>query len=235
MLVNFNKCRLGMQSFFFDWFLKDLLIVMRIFISSLFLLKCLCSFSQEKIIYIDGKSTGRAFEGIGCVSAGASSRLLYDYKEPYRGDINDFLFKPKFGASFQHLKVEIGGGENSTCGSEPSHAITRDELKNPVNRGYELWLMSEARKRNPSIILDCLPWTYPSWLSAIFSQDAADWFVSFLDAARKYYNLKMDWVSAAQNEMGTNRDWIIHKLRWALDTHGYRDVKIQAPDDDGEY
>src|ERR1035437_5009732 len=208
---------------------------MRIIISSLFLLICSYSFSQEKIIYLDGKSPGRTFEGIGAVSAGASSRLMYDYKEPYRGDINDFLFKPKFGAGFQHLKVEIGGGENSTCGSEPSHAIIRNELKNPVNRGYELWLMSEARKRNPSIILDCLPWSYPYWLSGIFSQDAADWFVSFLDAAKKYYNLKLDWVSAAQNEMGTNRDWIVHKLRPALDAHGYRDVKLQAPDDDSEY
>jgi galactosylceramidase len=31
-----------------------------------------------------------------------------------------FPFKPKFGAEFQHLQVKIGGGENSSCGSEPS-------------------------------------------------------------------------------------------------------------------
>jgi galactosylceramidase len=49
-------------------------------------------------------------------SAGASTRLLFDYAEPYRSDVLDFLFKPSFGAAFQHLKVEIGGGENSTCG-----------------------------------------------------------------------------------------------------------------------
>ena len=208
---------------------------MKIIIPSLILLICTSSFSQEKIIHIDGKSSGRTFEGIGAVSAGASTRLLYDYEEPYRSDINDFLFKPKFGAGFQHLKVEIGGGENSTCGSEPSHALIRDELKNPVNRGYELWFMSEARKRNQSIILDCLPWSYPYWLSGKFSQDAADWFVSFLDAAKKYYNLKLDWVSAAQNENGTNRDWIVNKLRQALNANGYRDVKLQAPDDDSEH
>jgi hypothetical protein len=57
--------------------------------------------------------------------------------------------------------VEIGGGENSTCGSEPSHAIVREEINNPVNRGYELWFMNEARKRNPYIILDCLLSAYP--------------------------------------------------------------------------
>ena len=52
-------------------------------------------------------------------------------REPYRSDVLDYLFKPDFGAGFQHLKVEIGGGENSTCGSEPSHAITREELAHP--------------------------------------------------------------------------------------------------------
>jgi len=199
------------------------------------LLLCLFSFSQEKTIHIDGKSSGRIFEGIGAVSAGASTRLFFDYEEPYRSDVNDFLFKPKFGASFQHLKVEIGGGENSTCGSEPSHAIVREELKNPVNRGYELWFLSEAKKRNQNIILDCLPWSYPYWLSGRFSQDAADWFVSFLDAAKKYYNLKLDWISAGQNENGTNRDWIVHKLRPALNAGGYQYVKLQAPDDDSEH
>ena len=75
-------------------------------------------------IHLKGSDTGRIFQGMGAVSAGASTRLLYDYEEPYRSDVLDFLFKPDFGAGFQHLKVEIGGGENSTCGSEPSHAIT---------------------------------------------------------------------------------------------------------------
>ncbi len=75
-------------------------------------------------IRLKASDTGRVFQGVGAVSAGASTRLLCDYEEPYRDDILDFLFKPGFGAGFQHLKVEIGGGENSTCGSEPSHAIS---------------------------------------------------------------------------------------------------------------
>ncbi len=115
-------------------------------------------------IRIDPASPGRVFEGIGAVSAGASSRLLPDYPEPQRSQILDFLFKPKFGAGFQQLKVEIGSGENSTCGSEPSPVITREELAHPQPRGYEFWLMAEARKRNPKIILDCLPWAYLHWV-----------------------------------------------------------------------
>ncbi|MDD5656750.1 MAG: hypothetical protein PHF00_05790 [Elusimicrobia bacterium] len=36
---------------------------------------------------LDGAGAGRVFEGVGAVSAGASTRLLYDYAEPYRGDV----------------------------------------------------------------------------------------------------------------------------------------------------
>ncbi len=136
-----------------------------------------------KVIVLDPAAPGRVFEGIGAVSAGASTRLLPDYPEPQRSQILDYLFKPRFGAGFQHLKVEIGSGENSTCGSEPSHAVTREELADPQPRGYEFWLMAEARKRNPRIILDCLPWAYPHWVGSRFSKQSADWFVAFLQAA----------------------------------------------------
>ena len=183
-------------------------------------------------IHLKATDAGRVFQGVGAVSAGASTRLLYDYEEPYRGDILDFLFKPGFGAGFQHLKVEIGGGENSTCGSEPSHAITREELAHPKARGYEFWLMSEARRRNPRVMLDCLPWSYPGCLRGRFSQDASDWFVAFLEVARKEYGMNVDWVAAAQNENGTDRDWIVQSVRPTLDRRGFRSVKIQAPDCD---
>jgi galactosylceramidase len=186
-------------------------------------------------IRLDPASPGRVFEGIGAVSAGASSRLLPDYPEPQRAQILDFLFKPKFGAGFQHLKVEIGSGENSTCGSEPSHAVTRAELTDPKPRGYEFWLMAEARKRNPRIILDCLPWAYPHWIGNRFSQDSADWFAAFLETARKHHGLELDWISAAQNEMGTNLNWIRNNLRPTLDARGFAKVKLQAPDDDEQF
>ena len=75
----------------------------------------------DKAIVLDGNATGRVYEGLGAVSAGASSRLLIDYPEPYRSQILDYLFKPGYGAALQHLKVEIGADVNSTDGSEPSH------------------------------------------------------------------------------------------------------------------
>ena len=55
--------------------------------------------AAEPIINVDGNSEGRTFEGLGALSAGASSRLLMDYPEPQRSEILDFLFKPNFGAA----------------------------------------------------------------------------------------------------------------------------------------
>jgi len=81
-------------------------------------------------IEIDGRKVGRTFEGIGALSGGASSKLLIDYPRPQRDQILDLLFKPKYGASLQHLKVEIGGDINSTCGTEPAFAHTREEFEN---------------------------------------------------------------------------------------------------------
>lgn len=183
-------------------------------------------------ILLDRNDSGRVFEGIGGVSAGASTDLLYDYENPVRSQILDYLFKPKFGAGFQHLKVEMGGGENSTCGSEPSHAITREELKNPVSRGYEFWLMKEAQNRNPEVILEYLPWSFPWYLKPnIYTQESAEYFVSFLDVAKKQWALDIDWVAAAENENYTNRDWLVNQVRPLLDKRGYKNVKIQGPDD----
>jgi galactosylceramidase len=185
-------------------------------------------------VSLSSSDHGRIFEGIGAVSAGASSKLLIDYAEPYRSDILDFLFKPHFGAGFQHLKVEVGGGENSTCGSEPSHVLSQAELANPQPRGYEFWLMREARRRNPRVLLDCLPWSYPAWVQGPFTQHSTDWLIAFLDLA-KAQQTPLDWLSAGWNERGTNRDWIVKSLRPSLDARGYQNIKLQAPDDIHKY
>lgn len=76
------------------------------------------------------------FDGHGALSAGAASRLLIDYSEPYRSQILDFLYKPQFGANLHVCKVEIGGDTASTDGTEPSHMHTRADLN--CSRGYEV-------------------------------------------------------------------------------------------------
>jgi hypothetical protein len=194
------------------------------------------SFTNEKgqQVILDLSKTGRTYEGVGALSAGASTRLLIDYQEPYRSQILDFLFKPKYGASLQHLKVEIGGDDNSTCGTEPSHARTREEFENPklayFQRGYEWWLMTEAKKRNPNIYLDCLEWGAPGWIGdgKYYSQDNINYIIAFIKAAKQYHDLKIDFTGI-WNERMYDIDFI-KNLRKAMDEHGLNDVKLVAAD-----
>ena len=149
---------------------------------------------DSKTIPLDGHATGKIFDGLGALSAGASSRLLIDYPEPYRSQILDYLFKPGYGASLQHLKVEIGADVNSTDGSEPSHERSRTDRD--FHRGYEWWLMQEARRRNPRIILDVLPWGAPGWIGGghFYSPDMANYVADFIEGAKKVYGLDISYA-----------------------------------------
>src|SRR5256886_8384990 len=103
-------------------------------------------------ITINGTATGRTFDGIGAISGGGgNSRLLIDYPEPQRSQILDYLYRPNFGAAMQILKVEIGGDTYSTSGAEASHKHSATDLN--CDRGYEFWLMEQAKARNPNIKL----------------------------------------------------------------------------------
>src|ERR1700751_5266861 len=141
--------------------------------------------AQSVAVTIDASSPGRTFDGFGAVSAGASSRLLYDSPEPYRSQVLDYLFKPGYGAALQHLKVEIGADVNSTDGSEPSFMRTPSDYD--ANRGYEWWLMEEAKKRNPDIILEVLPWGAPGWVGtdSLYTPAMADYVSRFIEAAKR--------------------------------------------------
>lgn len=54
-------------------------------------------------LVLDGTTALHRYDGHGALSAGASSRLLWDYPEPYRSDVLDYLFKPQFGAGLHTL------------------------------------------------------------------------------------------------------------------------------------
>jgi O-glycosyl hydrolase len=182
--------------------------------------------SAPQSILIDGRNGGRRFDGVGAVSAGASTRLLYDYPEPARSQILDYLFKPGYGANLQILKVEIGSDVNATDGSEPSHMRTRDDLN--FARGYEWWLMKEARARNPEIKIAALSWGAPGWLKGGFwSQDNVDYIVKWLDGA-KHHGIRIDYAGG-WNESGYEARWFV-LLDKALKQH-HPEVRIIAPDD----
>src|SRR5437867_958905 len=208
--------------------------------------------TTNQTVTIDGQSRGRAFWGIGALSAGASSRLLIDYPEPQRSQVLDFLFKPRFGASLQQLKVEIGGDTQSADGTEPSHACTREEFLHPklayYQRGYECWLMGEARQRNRDIYLDILQWGAPGWVgdareaelrkqglsdakidrAKFFSQDNADFIAAFIKGAKNYHNIDID-CCGIWNERPYEVSWI-KLLRKTLDRESLRRVNIVAAD-----
>ena len=190
--------------------------------------------TADQTVILGGKDTGRVFEGLGALSAGASSRLLMDYPEPQRGQILDFLFQPDYGAAFQHLKVEVGGDVNSTDGTEPSMARTREEFLHPkpeyFNRGYEWWLMAEAKRRNPKLTLDCLPWGAPGWIGGgkFYSQDMADYTVKFIQGAKQFHRLDLDYCGI-WNETPYDAEWI-KSLRQTLDQSRLRRVQIVGAD-----
>ena len=154
---------------------------------------------QQTRVVLDGHSGGRVFDGLGAASAGASSRLLIDYPEPQRSQILDYLFKPGYGAALQHLKVEIGADVNSTDGSEPSHM--RSPSDHNSRRGYEWWLMAEAHKRNPDMILEVLPWGAPGWVGSsyegratLYTPKMARYVADFIRTAKRDYTLDIAYA-----------------------------------------
>ena len=185
--------------------------------------------SPQKEIVLDGQSAGQIFDGIGAVSAGASSRLLPDYGEPYRSQILDYLFKPDYGASLQHLKVEIGADVNSTDGSEPSQM--RDRFDHDYTRGYEWWLMDEAHKRNPQIALDTLAWGAPGWIGGgdFYSDDMANYVADFIEGAKRQWGLDIAYTGI-WNEKHFESPEYVKLLRRVLDEH-HLDTKIVCCDE----
>lgn len=190
------------------------------------------SSAEPATIEINGNDPGGTFQGIGAISSGGTSRLLYDYPEPQRGQILDYLFLPNYGASLQQLKVEIGGDANSSNGSEASHRHTRDELN--LERGYEWWLMREAKRRNPSIVLSAIEWSVPGWVGDgnYFSQDNIDYIVDFLKGARQK-GLTVDYVGLVNEPRVIHQavDWgWVKRLKRAVTSDGLR-TKLVVGDD----
>jgi galactosylceramidase len=174
------------------------------------------------------------FEGIGAVNGGgATSVLLKDYPEPQRSQILDLVFTPMLGASVSTMLVEVPGDGNSTQGSMPSHMHSRDDLD--PQRGYTWWVLREAARRNPAITRDAVAWSAPGWIGdgEFWSQDMADYYVSWLLALRDNHGLELDAIGC-RNEKGVSTNFA-SLLRATLDAEGFAHVRIHAfdnwPDD----
>lgn len=193
-------------------------------------------------ITIDGNSANTAqnklYRGLGMISANNSSRLLIDYKyenpEKY-WEIMNYLFGDN-GLAMSHLKVEMGADINSSSGTEPSVKRTEDETAD-VTRGAAYQLAADAKTINPDLTLDMLGWSEPLWVTNADDVYAAryKWYKETLDAAYETYGIKFDYVSAVQNERGSDGEWIKY-LASHLDSetdcpYDYSQIKIVAGDE----
>ncbi len=194
--------------------------------------------APTQTIILNASTPGPLFEGVGAVSGGgATSVLLKDYPEAQRSQILDILFKPNFAASMQALYVEIGGDGNSTQGTEPTHMRTRTDEN--YSRGYEWWLMVEAKKRNPDLTLDGTAWGCPGWIgtsldnihSNFWSQDMADYYVKWVKGLKDNYGLELSAIGC-RNERGAVTDWL-KTFRKTLDAAGLNSLRIHAFDNPG--
>jgi galactosylceramidase len=187
----------------------------------------------DDAITLDGNAGGPRFDGVGAVSGGgATSVLLKDYPEPQRSQILDLLFKPNFAASMSTLYVEIPGDGNSTQGTEPSHMRSRTDEN--YSRGYEWWIMAEAKKRNPLITLDACAWSCPEWVGEgnFWSQDMCDYDVKWIQGLKKNYGLDLDSIGC-RNERGAVEPFV-KMFRRTLNANGLNSVKIHAFDGNGK-
>ena len=149
---------------------------------------------------IDLAALGPVYDGIGGIVSNGETRLLYDYPEPVRGQILDYLFLPSFGLSSQLLKVEIGSDAQSTVGTEPAYQHSRGKVS--YDRGVMFWFMREAKARNPDIKIAALEWSAPGWVGEtnssgkgqFFSADNIEYILGWMHGATKVNNVTVDYM-----------------------------------------
>ncbi|XP_074641487.1 galactocerebrosidase-like [Tubulanus polymorphus] len=186
------------------------------------------------VAILDDSQLNRQFDGIGGISGGgATSKLLVNYPPTQKAEILDYLFKPNFAASLHILKVEIGGDSQSTDGTEASHM--HNSWDENYRRGYEWWLMVEAKKRNPDIKLYGLPWAFPGWLAAAGSRSpysrpsvTASYIVKWVQGAKRVYDLTIDYIGI-WNERAFDKTYV-EVLRQALNAAGFSHVQLVVAD-----
>lgn len=179
-------------------------------------------------IPVDGGSAGRVFDGVGAISS-SSSQLLFDYPEPQRSQILDEMFTPRYGASLQILKVEIGGDTNSTVTAEPSHERARGQID--CDRGIEWWLMEQAKKRNPDIKLYALVWGTPGWFTGgKWSQDQVTYTEDWLECADQH-GLHIDYLGGGNESYDPPPPASYFKALHAALSMSHPDTEIVATDE----
>jgi hypothetical protein len=167
-------------------------------------------------IVLDDSLAAVRFDGVGGISGGgATSRLFFDYPEPARSSLLDLLWKPQYGASFQHSKVEIPADADTTCGSEVAHRHDAAD-GGSCTRGYEGWFLAAASARVQGITSSSLQWAAPRFVgdpsvdggNSLFTQtNIDDYVISWLSCMRDAYNVSLTFQGGGWNEkVGSRAD-----------------------------
>jgi galactosylceramidase len=199
----------------------------------LFLLLAFLTAARAANVSATLSSTGIAhvFDGIGALSAGASSRLLWDYPEPQLSQILDYLFKPQFGASLSILKVEVGGDIQSTDGTEFTHMHDRGQL-DCSGLQYEGFLIQEAKKRNPNILTYGLSWGVPGWVgnNTYYSAENIDYQTAWVTCVRQRTGFDIDYLGLWNEKPQPPNEIYVLSLKAALANAGFGKTKIIVMD-----
>lgn len=109
----------------------------------------------------------QTIEGYGAAAADYTSRI-YHLPEAQRTALLNYLFNTETGLGLNIIRLRIW--DDGTDGdSIPSIHPDRDTWQYVDAQGqpldqYQVWLVREAKKRNPDIKVIALPWSPPGWM-----------------------------------------------------------------------
>lgn len=102
-------------------------------------------------------------------------------------------------------------------------------------RGYEFWLLQEARARNPAIKTYALSWALPYWVgnqSGYYSDDEIAYHVKWMECTKQWNIGSIDYMGAWNERPVGSTDWA-KKFKGAMEAAGFNDTKIVLPDGGG--
>ncbi|EFP04205.1 hypothetical protein CRE_26642 [Caenorhabditis remanei] len=136
------------------------------------------------------------------------------------------------------LKVEMGGDDQSTEGTESSHESQKHEFS---KNNYEFQLIHEVRLVNPSISICVLPWSFPGWLGKQpyeNEKETAGYVVDWLRIGKEKWGFDTYCVgvwnernfseSYVRSAFALSQQSALQELRQTLNSSGFNKTLIVA-------
>ena len=107
---------------------------------------------------------------------------------------------------------------------------SRDDLS--CSRGYELWLMREAKARNPAILVYGLSWAVPAWVGdgTYYSEDNIAYQTAWVACMARETGFHVDYLGLwNEKPQPASTDYVV-ALRSSLDAAGAASTRIIVMD-----